>query len=140
MNRSEFEAELRRLLQATDSRTDNERCVECAGCERCVDSTFCKSSKGLVRCHYCVESQRCWDSTHCRSSRELLLCNHCTSSERCVQSTQLVRCVDCTGCNYCFGCVGLVKKDFHILNKPYDRSAYFALTAALARELGVAKS
>ncbi len=139
MNRQEFEAELRRLVQANEGRTDNDRCLECTGCERCVDCTFCKGSKGLVRCHYCVESQRCWDSTHCRSSRDLLLCNHCTSSERCVQSTQLIRCVDCVGCNYCFGCVGLVKKDFHILNKPYDRSAYFALTAKLTRELGLSK-
>ena len=29
------------------------------------------------------------------------------------------------------GCVGLSRKDFHILNKPYDRSAYFAITARL---------
>ena len=64
-------------------------------------------------------------------------CSHCVASERCAQSSYLVRSVDCTGCTYCFGCVGLVRKDFHILNKPYDRSAYFALTARLARELGL---
>jgi hypothetical protein len=33
--------------------------------------------------------------------------------------------------------VGLSRKDFHILNRPYERSAYFALTTRLARDLGV---
>jgi hypothetical protein len=47
----------------------------------------------------------------------------------------VVRCVDCTDCTYCFGCVGLGRKDFHILNEPYDRETYFALTARLARDL-----
>jgi hypothetical protein len=34
--------------------------------------------------------------------------------------------------------VGLSRKDFHILNEPYDRQTYFALIAKLSRELGVA--
>jgi hypothetical protein len=33
--------------------------------------------------------------------------------------------------------VGLSRKDFHILNEPYDRSAYFALVKKLSRELGL---
>ena len=57
--------------------------------------------------------------------------------DRCAQSSYLVKSVDCTGCTYCFGCVGLNKKDFHILNKPYDRSTYFAITSRLVRELGL---
>ena len=137
MNRAEFDAELRRLLQDHETRTANERCVECVGCERCVDCTFCRGSKALARCHYCVDSQRCSDSTHCRASRDLIACSHCVASERCAQSSYLMRSVDCAGCTYCFGCVGLFRKDFHVLNKPYDRSAYFALTARLARELGL---
>ena len=135
--RAEFESELRRLLQSYEQQTENERCIECAGSERCKDSTFCKSSKALVRCHYCVDSQRCVDSTHCRASRDLMACNHCIACERCAQSSYLVKSIDCTGCTYCFGCVGLSKKDFHILNRPYDRSTYFALTGRLARDLGL---
>ena len=37
----------------------------------------------------------------------------------------LVRCLDCSSCNYCFGCVGLYKTDFSILNQRYDRAAVF---------------
>jgi hypothetical protein len=135
--RAEFESELRRLLQDHEHHTENERCIECTACERCKDSTFCKSSQALVRCHYCVDSQRCVDSNHCRASRDLMACNHCVACERCASSSYLVKSIDCTGCTYCFGCVGLNKKDFHILNRPYDRSAYFALTGRLARELGL---
>jgi hypothetical protein len=46
--------------------------------------------------------------------------------------------VACTGCTYGFGCVGLAKRDFHILNVPYDRQTYFALVAKLTRELRIA--
>jgi hypothetical protein len=137
LDRAQFEAELRRLLQAHEHHIDNERCVECTGCERCRDSTFCRGSRGLVRCHYCVDSQRCVDCTHCQRSHDLVGCNHCVACERCGQSSYLTRCTDCTGCTYCFGCIGLSRKDFHILNRPYDRSTYFALTARLARELGL---
>lgn len=137
MTRAEFEAELRKLIQNFETGTGNERCVACVSCERCVDCTFCRNSKALQRCHYCVDTQRSSDSTHCRGCRDLIACSHCVASERCTQSSYLVRSVDCTGCTYCFGCVGLVRKDFHILNQPYDRSTYFKLTAKLMRELGL---
>jgi hypothetical protein len=35
--------------------------------------------------------------------------------------------------------VGISKRDFHILNEPYTRDAYFELTDRLARELGIAQ-
>ncbi|MFT3767277.1 MAG: hypothetical protein QM820_17400 [Minicystis sp.] len=137
ISKADFEAELRRLRESHEQDVANERCIECTGCQRCKDCTFCKGSTALVRSHYCVDSQRCSDCTHCRGCKDLVSCNHCVASERCAQSAYLIRSVDCTGCTYCFGCVGLNKKDFHILNKPYDRSTYFAITARLARELGL---
>jgi hypothetical protein len=54
-----------------------------------------------------------------------------------VQSSYLVKCFDCTSCTYLFGCVGLVGKDFHVLNRPYPRGEYFALTNRLKKALGV---
>jgi hypothetical protein len=137
MTRNEFETELRRLLSEHGARTGNQGCVECTGCELCIDCSFCRASKSLLRCHYCVDCERCSDSTHCRGGRELISCHHCTAAERCRSSSYLVRSVDCDGCTYSFGCVGLSRKDFHILNKPYERSAYFALVTRLSRELGL---
>jgi hypothetical protein len=135
--RAEFEAELRALSKDHEQRTENRACVACTACERCDGCTFCKSSRALIRCHYCVDSQRLTDCTHCRAGRDLLRCNHCVACEHCAESSYLVKCTDCTGCTYCFGCVGLSGKDFHILNRPYDRSTYFAITSRLARELGI---
>jgi hypothetical protein len=31
--------------------------------------------------------------------------------------------------------VGLAKKDFHILNRPYDRKTYFEIVGKLTKEL-----
>jgi hypothetical protein len=52
-----------------------------------------------------------------------------------VESAYLVRSVGCAGCTYCFGCVGLQRRDFHILNEAYDRATYFEVTARLSRAL-----
>ena len=52
-------------------------------------------------------------------------------------SAYLVRSVDCTGCTYGFGCVGLSRKDFCILNVQCDRATYFEVASRLARELGL---
>ena len=138
MNRAEFEAAFASLVEERAGSTENTGCIACERCERCVNCTFCKGSTGLVRCHYCTESASLFDCTHCHKSRDLLACNHCVACERCTRSSYVVRSVDCDGCTYCFGCVGLSKKDFHILNRPYDKSSYFALTSKLMRELGLA--
>jgi len=33
--------------------------------------------------------------------------------------------------------VGLVRKDFHVLNQPLDRKTYFKVVARLKKELGI---
>ena len=131
MTPQEFEAELKRLLAQGASAGENVGSVALKDCERCTECTFCTRSRGLLRCHYCVDVERSVGSTHCRSSKDLFGCSHCESCERCSQSSYLVRSYDCVGCTYCFGCVGLVGKDFHVLNQRYGRSEYFALVAKL---------
>ncbi len=135
MDPTEFESRFRALVASAAASHENTACVACTACERCVESTFCSRSKALLRCHYCVDAERCVGSNHCRASKDLFACNHCESSERCSQSSYLVRCFDCTSCTYCFGCVGLVGRDFHVLNEPYSRSEYFALLAKLKKTL-----
>jgi hypothetical protein len=137
MTPAEFETRLRELLRNHSSVVENAGCIECDGCQKCVLSTFCRSSTGLVRSHYCVDCTDCTDSSHCRGCSGCLSCNHCVASERCTGSAYLVRCVALSSCSYCFGCVGLQNKDFHILNQPYDRSTYFAVVNKLRRELGL---
>ena len=54
-----------------------------------------------------------------------------------MRSSYLVRSVALSDCTYAFGCAGLSGKDFHILNEPYERAAYFETTRRLMRELGL---
>ena len=54
-----------------------------------------------------------------------------------MRSSYLVRCVALSDCNYAFGCVGISRKDFHILNEPFERTLYFETTRRLMRELGL---
>jgi hypothetical protein len=137
MNRTEFESALKQLLAEAGSRTSNQGCLSCDRCERTTDSTFCTDSKGLTRCSYCARCEDCVDSSHLTGCQGCLSSTQCVASQRCTGSAYLVRCVGCVGCTYCFGCVGLHKKDFHILNEPYDRTTYFAMVAKLTRELGL---
>ncbi len=139
MTRQQLEQAFRQLVQAHASRSGNERCIECAQCERCVECTFCRRSVDLVRCHYCIEVHHAMDCTHCQRGRDLIRCTHCQDSARCTGSAYLEHCLDCSDCNYCFACVGLNKREFHVLNEPYSRSDYFKLTAQLQRELAQAQ-
>jgi hypothetical protein len=141
MTGAEFESAFRKLLQgaaaAAARHGDNVKCLACDGCERCIECTFCVASRGLARCHYCEGCIDCTDCSHCVRSNGCLACQHCVDSERCVGSAYLVRSVGCSGCTYCFGCVGLSRRDFHILNERYERTAYFELVSGLGRELRV---
>jgi hypothetical protein len=133
----EFDAAFRKLLAAA---RNQETTVGCVGCERCsqiAECTFCADSTNLLRCNYCAHCDECTECSHCRGCRSCIGCQHCIDSERCTASAYLVRCVGCSGSAYDFGCVGLTRRDFHILNQPYDRATYFAIATRLARDLGV---
>jgi hypothetical protein len=135
MTPSEFESRLRELMRAQAVSVENAHSIECHGCEKCLLCTFCLDSKSLTRCHYCTASSNCTDCAHCRGCTSCLGCSHCIASERCTGSNYLVKCVGLSDCSYCFGCAGLSHKDFHILNEPYDRKEYFAITSKLAGSL-----
>ncbi len=134
---ADFEAAHRKLLAAAKSERANVGCIACERCEQSSECTFCTDSKGLTRCQYCSNCEVCTESSHCSRCRSCLGCKHCLDSERCTESAYLVRCSDCSSCNYCFGCVGLYKSDFFILNQRYDRATYFELTHRLSRELAL---
>ncbi len=137
MTPAEFEQQFRALIAAHEQGTGNVGCLACVGCQRCSESTFLKECTNVARSHYCTSCADCTECSHCTGCTGCLSCSHCERSERCVTSAYLVRCVDLRGCTYCFGCVGLSKKDFHILNVPYERQAYFDTVAELRRALRI---
>ena len=137
MNADDFERELRKLVAAHGRGTENTGCLACERCERCTDSTFLADCKNVARSNYCTACVDCTECSHSTDCTGCLACSHCEKCERCTSSAYLVRCVACSGCTYCFGCVGLSKKDFHILNEPYERKEWFAKVAELRRALGL---
>lgn len=132
-----FEARLRELVSSLGASRENEGSIECVGCRACQGCTFCRDSERLCRCHYCVRCSISVDCSHCRGSRALVACNHAVDCESCLRSSFIVRSVSLSDCTYCFGCVGLSGRDFHILNRPFDRTAYFDVTRRLLRELSI---
>ena len=133
----DFESRFRDLVRQLGQSSANTGCVASTGCKSCSNCTFCTDSERLIRCHYCVRCLGCTDSSHCRDGKTLIGCQHCIECEGCTSSAYLVKSVACSGCNYCFGCAGLSGKDFHILNEPYSRGDYFAITRKLNKELGL---
>ena len=130
-----FEARWRALVAGQRAAAENHGCIECVNCRGCNGSTFCRDSDQLVRSHFCVGCGMCSDCSHCRTSKHLSGCQHCVDAENCSFCSYLVRCVAMTASSYCFGCVGLSGVDFHILNQPYERDAYFATVRRLLAEL-----
>jgi hypothetical protein len=135
MSGAAFEAALRELAAAPV--LDNLACLACEGCERCRECTFCADSQGLARCHHCTACRHCVDCSNCAGCDGCTACQRCIASEECIGCAYVVRSTRCNGCSYCFGCVGLSRRDFCILNQPYDRATYFEVTTRLAREMRI---
>lgn len=137
MNRAEFLSELGKLQRAYESELP---CTGCLSSTNVRGSSHCMFSHNLTGCHYCTHCNGCDDCTNlshssgctsCHQSAYLIDCGGCS------KSAYLVRSVACIECTYCFGCVGLSKKDFHILNVKYKRDEYFKQLKVLKRELGL---
>jgi hypothetical protein len=138
VTKEEFLTEYRRLVENYIERGANVGCVECVGCTSCTDCVFCRD---CVRCYRSRYSVGCSDSqllTHCENSRNCRSLAYCQECDHCGDSNYLVSCRSCFECDYCFGCVGLAKVDFHILNKKYSRADYFREVARLRQLLGIA--
>jgi hypothetical protein len=60
----------------------------------------------------------------------LKFCNHCYTSDN-----NLEYCAECMSCSDCFACVGLRKKQYHILNKPYPKEEYFKMVEKIKKHM-----
>lgn len=109
-------------------------------CEGCVDCVACRFCTACERCSNCTYCDACSDSADCTQSRECVACADCSQSNLsgyCEKSSYLTLCLDCDNCVQCFGCVGLSGAEFHILNQPFKRGAYFKKVAELRKLLDV---
>ena len=136
MSRRQFENEYQRLLREFGEAADNPGSFSCQGCRQCANCMFCVDCQGCYRCTHCTGCQDCSHCTHAEDCRTCHGCAYCVRSSNCSGSSYLTMCHSCSDCTYCLGCVGLQKKDFHILNVSYGKTEYFRILKALREEMG----
>jgi len=131
----EFERSLADLKANYTRGAENPQGFQLKDCRSCSACMFCSHCEDCYHCTHCERSTQCSNCTHCKDCEGCHMSAYCTGSSRCVSSKYLEKCEACADCTYCFGCVGLSKKDFHILNEPYDKKTYFELVAKLRKVL-----
>ncbi len=137
LGRREFLDQLAELGRAFADDPGNPGSYACKDCERCANCMFCKGCVGCYQCTHCIECDGCSNCSHCRQSKGCQSSAYLLQCESCTHSAYLVLSRNLSDCNYCFGCVGLSKKDFHILNVAFPRKEYFEITARLRKDLGL---
>ncbi|AWV91101.1 caib/baif family protein [Bradymonas sediminis] len=137
LDKSGFERALRALSKEVKATRENPDSYKCEGSQRCYGCTFTTDSVDCFSCTYCVECKECSECTHCVRCENLHASSYCVDSRNCSNSSYLVMSEDCSDCVFCFGCVGLVKKEFHILNQKFRRDEYFKKIKELEAEFGL---
>ena len=137
MDLREFKSRLELLLGDYNSNPQNLASHKLIDCSRCFHCVFCRNCDRCYKCSYCSDCSESSHLVHCHTCRGCHHSANCYECTTCSNSAYLVMCSDCSESNYCFGCVGLVRKDFHILNEPYGRAEYFEIVGRLKAELGI---
>jgi hypothetical protein len=97
------------------------------------ESYFCDAgSADAFKCQWSIGDSR-WNafSGYTVFSSDCYLCGSVTRSSQCrfcflnIQCRNTEYCLLCYNCEDCFGCVGLQRKKFHVMNKPYTEEEYW---------------
>lgn len=131
LSKRDFEAALAALKKEESARKDAPGSYQSTDCVRCFDCMFTTSSVDCFSCTYCNQCEACSDCTHCTGCTNVHGSSYCQKSTNCYKSSYMLVSHNCYECVFCFGCVGLRKKEFHILNKPFKRKVYFELVEQL---------
>jgi hypothetical protein len=137
LSKRDFDRALGDLLKQARANNASPGSYKSEECVRCYDCMFTQSSTDCFKCTYCTHCESCSDCTHCHNSTNCHSSSYCQHAVNCNKSSYLIHCSNCYECVFCFGCVGLVKKEFHILNHPFPRNTYFKLVAELKEALGL---
>lgn len=137
--RRQFERALTALQREVMAESHNPASHGSEDCERCYHCMFTTSSRDCFFCTYCQGCTECSRCTQCVDCEQCHHASYCVRSKRCYDSSYLILSQDCSECVFCFGCVGLVKKEFHILNRKFPRQEYFEIVADLKAAYGLDK-
>jgi len=120
--------------QDTENSDYTSFCYKVKGCYLCFASDY------LEDCFYinhsqnnkdCMDGMSVWDGELCYECMDTLKFYNCDFCWNSANLTDCFLCEDCRGCEYCFGCSGLRRKKYHILNEPVPASEYKMRVAEL---------
>lgn len=109
------------------------QCFDGADLEDCRHSTWIFSSKDSLSCYGMGESQIMYDCVGVEEVQNVAFSFGTSNSHDCYY-TDL-----CFSCDHCFGCVGLRKKQYCILNKQYSKEQYEALVPQIIEKMNATK-
>lgn len=135
-----FPKKYARIVRSRNSTGDNLK--NCNNCRTCFDidplsssSDDCKyiiSATATHDCHDLVDtgenSELCYDSTNCWGS-------HILFSSLVIQSADVQYSYNCHNSEHLFGCVGLRKKQYCVLNKQYSKEEYERLVSQIIESM-----
>jgi hypothetical protein len=104
---------------------ESKDCQDCFGIRACRDCRYCQLVRGSKDCQdYFVfgeKAEKIYESECCGGGlQNLRYCCDCFEGVR-----DLTYCMQCMQtCTNCFGCVGLKKQEYCILNKKYTKDEY----------------
>ncbi|GAB4559479.1 MAG: hypothetical protein Tsb0020_05340 [Haliangiales bacterium] len=135
MDTDHFLAALGELIAGYQRDQPEIGCIQTTGSIACADCVFCSDCERCFAAQYSIRCRDSFDITHCKDCSNCYACTFSQHSRHCAYSNYVIHSVGCIHCDYCFGCVGLEKKAFHILNRKYSRKEYFKLVKQLERDL-----
>lgn len=127
----ELQLKVPRMSIACDSTMQNSPYVNCAN--HCKDCYMIFASGDNEDCHYCINTERSKICMDMSIAHECTLCYSVTSCRTCYNVDFSAYCVDCSDsqflydcrrCRNCFMCVGLVGREYCILNESYSKEDY----------------
>ncbi|MEI8229888.1 MAG: hypothetical protein WCG83_02000 [Candidatus Peregrinibacteria bacterium] len=115
---------------------DSKNSTECFDCRDLEDCRFCaKVSMGVKSSmdynSWGDKAERMYQCSACGNNAfNLKFCSTCTTN-----NSDLEYCDGCTGCSNCFGCVGLKKKKYCILNTQYSKEEFEKMRGDLVSQM-----
>lgn len=137
LTRAEFDRALDALRRQVQADPANPASYQSDSSTRCFGCMFTTESSDCFHCTYCHQCRDCSDCTHCTRALNCHASSYCVDATSCHKCTYVLLSSHCYECVFCFGCVGLVKKEFYILNRPFKRQVYFKIVAELKAAYGL---
>lgn len=100
--------------------------VECQDTMYIYEAKKCRDSYDIF---VLEDSELCYNLSSCHVMHNCNCCFFSSNDSDCEYSELLIN------CDHCFGYIALHHKKYHILNKPYEKEAYFAKVAEIKQEL-----